>query len=143
MSYPACETHQPAEPLGSCPDCAEAAGVAAWLRAAASEEPPRADLPSASHLWWRARIIRDLVENESQVERVTRASRWSQAIGLALLGLLAAVSLTWLTSGLLGGLNQQISDGGVPWGWLAGLLLAGTAIPLVGFGALWLLWRET
>ncbi len=126
-----------------CASCAEALGVAGWLHRAASEEPPRAGLPSASQLWWRARIIRELVERESRVARVTRASRWSQGAALALIGLLVAAALTGLTSGLFGGLAGQVSGDAVPWGWLAGLLLAGTAVPLAGFGALWLLWRES
>ena len=37
------------------------AHIATWLKRAANEVPPRPGLPSASHLWWRAQIIRDLV----------------------------------------------------------------------------------
>ncbi len=129
--------------LRSCPACADALGVAGRLRRAARDQPPRAGLQSASQLWWRAQIIRDLVARESMVERATRATRWSQGIALALVSLLAAVALTWLTAGLLGGLPEQLRDGSVPWRWLAGLLLAGTLVPLAGFSALWLLWRET
>ncbi len=132
-----------AEHARTCAACAEALGVATWLRRAASEEEPRSGLPSADHLWWRAQIIRDLVAKESLVERSTRSSRWTQLVGLGLLCLLGGLALTWLTSSLFGDLQTEVAAGSVPWRWLAGLLLAGTVVPLAGFTVLWVLWRES
>ncbi len=131
-----------AEHARGCESCAEALSVATWLRRAAADESPRS-LPSASHLWWRAQIIRDLVDNESRVERATRPVRWTQVIGLGVLCLPIFLTVTWLASSLFGGLQAQVTDGSVPWSLLAGLLLAGTVVPLAGFTALWVLWRET
>ncbi len=132
-----------AEHARSCASCAEALSVANRLRRLAREAPPRAGLPSASHLWWRAQIIRDLVARETLVEHATRSSRFMQSIGLGLLGLLGAFALSWLTAGLFGGLQTHLADDSMPWRWLAGLLLAGTAAPLAAFAALWFLWRES
>lgn len=132
---------QLAEHARSCASCAEAVRVATWLRRAAKETPPRSGLPSASHLWWRARIIRDLVVDESRVERATRSARWTQAAGLVLLCLLIALGLAGLTASLAGGLETQ-DAGAVPWGWLGGLFVAGTLVPLLGFAVLWWVWRE-
>ena len=116
--------------------------VAPLLERAARETPPRPDLPSASQLWWRARIIRDLTAKEQVVERATRSSRWVQGAGLALLCLLAALGLTWLSADALSGLRAEAAGNGAPWNLLAGLLFAGTVVPLAGFTALWLIWRD-
>ncbi len=132
-----------AEHARSCAACAEAAGIATRLRRAANEAPPRAGLPSASHLWWRAQIIRDLVAGESRVERATRSARWTQGIGLGLLCLLIALGVTGLTASLASSLETQVTGGGTPWNWLAGLLFAGTVVPLAGFATLWIVWRES
>ncbi len=126
----------------SCPDCAEAVRVATLLHRAAEDAPPRAALPSASHLWWRARIIRDLMADESRIEHATRSARWTQWIGLGLLCLLVALGLAGLTANLASGLAPQPTNG-ASWDWLAGLLFAGTVVPLLGFAALWLVWRES
>lgn len=132
---------QLAEHARSCASCAEAVRVTAWLRRAADETSPRSGLPSASHLWWRARIIRDLVADESTVERATRSARWTQAIGLGLLGLLIALGLAGLTVSLASSLETQAASS-EPWGWLTDLFLAGTVVPLLGFAVLWWVWRE-
>ncbi len=120
----------------------ETAAVADWLQREARRQPPRDGLPSASHLWWRAQIIRDLVERETAVERATRPVRWLQVVALGALGLAIALALRWLTASLLGGLETQVAGATVSLRWLGGLLLAGTVVPLAGFAALWLLWRE-
>ncbi len=65
-----------------------------------------------------------------------------QTFGLGLLCLLAALGLTWLSATAFSGLHGEIAGGGVPWDLLAGLLPAGTVVPLAGFTALWLMWRE-
>ncbi len=131
-----------AEHVHSCASCTEALNVATWLRREASQDVPRSDLPSASHLWWRARIIRDLTANESLIEQATRSTRWMQGLGLGLLGLLIASGLTMLTASLFSGLQTQAAAGSMPWSWLVGLLVVGTIVPLAGFTALWTLWRE-
>ena len=139
-----------AAPLGAeiveharaCAACAETLAVSAWMRRAASEDAPRPGLPSASHLWWRARIIRDLVEKESRVKRATWPSLWLQGAGLALLLLLAGTALTRLTSALLGEFHNQLAAGSVSLTWIAALLLAGIALPVAGFAVLWAMWRE-
>ncbi len=45
-------------------------------------------------------------------------------------------------AGLFSGLETQAAGSPAPWDWLAGLLLAGTVVPLAGFTALWVVWRE-
>ena len=122
-----------------CPRCAEAAGVAALLRRAAREQPPRAGLPSAGHLWWRARILRDLVAKDSLTEQAVRPSRWTQVAALAVFSLLLALGLGLLTASLFSGLQAEVAAGSMPWGWLSGLLLAGTVLPCAAFAAWWLL----
>ena len=116
--------------------------VAQWLRQAAAETAPR-PLPSASQIWWKARIIRQLVERDSQAEKAVRPVLWSQGIGLGLLILVAALLLTVLGGSLLGGLDSaSLASGSSPWRWVSGFLLFGTVLPILGLGALWVLWRD-
>ena len=126
--------------LRKCTSCSEALELATWLRTAAALEPARA-LPSASQIWWRARIIRDLVEQESLTRQVTRPTRWMQWTGLAVVGLLMALFLAFQAALLLEPLADMVSSP-AGWRWLAGLLIAGTAVPLAAFTALWVTWRE-
>ena len=159
MKHPACEKtrealRQPGAKPGidqeiaahaaSCPSCAETLKVSAWLQSAARQTAPRHGLQSASQLWWRAQIIHDLVEKETLAERITRPTRWMQGTGLVLLCLLVTLFLTWQTSTLLAGLepNASIDWTATGWRWLFGLLVAGTALPLAGFTALWIWWRD-
>lgn len=127
-------------------DRAEEADVARWLRRAALQEPPESHgrrLPSASQLWWKAQIIRRLVERDRLAEQATRPARWSQWAGLGLVCLLLTFLSAWLGSDLLMKLDSETLSQAVsgPRG-LVGLLVAGTVLPLVGFGVFWTMWRD-
>ncbi|MCP3964281.1 MAG: hypothetical protein GY719_41160 [bacterium] len=127
--------------LRSCPSCSEALEMATWLRAAARRETGADRLPSASQIWWRAQIIRDLVEQESLSRQVTRPARWMQWTGAGLVGLLTALFITFQAALLLEPVLDMASSP-TGWRWLAGLLVVGTVLPLAAFTALWVTWRE-
>ena len=61
------------------------------LRQLARETRPTQPLATAGELWWRAEVIRRLVERENAVQEAERPLLWGQALGLllVLLGLLA------------------------------------------------------
>ncbi len=121
---------------------AEELAVASWLRDVARETAARA-LPSASQLWWKAQIIRRLVERDALSERATRPLCLSQWLGLGLVCFVVALVITSLGSGLLGGLDLAAwTTGAAAWRFVLGLFLVGTVLPLLGLGTLWLLWRE-
>jgi hypothetical protein len=127
-------------------DQTEEAHVAAWLRQAAEQESVAVRgrrLPSAGHLWWKAQIIRRLVERDRMAERATRPVRWSQWAGLGLACLLLTLFAAWLGFDLLSQLDaealRQAASG--PRG-LAVLFLAGTVLPLLGFAVFWTMWRD-
>lgn len=126
----------------SCPSCAEELGVARWLRVVARETPPR-PLPSASQLWWKAQIIRRLVEQESLTDRATRPLRLTQWISLGILSVVFTLIVSWLASSFLGDLDlAALPTGASDWRWLLGLFLFGTVLPVLGLGTLWMLWRN-
>ncbi len=121
---------------------AEERVVARWLRDVARETTPRA-VPSASQLWWKAQIIRRLVERDALADRATRPLRLSQWLGLGIVCFVFALVLTSLGSGLLGDLDLAAwTTGAATWRFILGLFLVGTVLPLLGLGTLWLLWRE-
>jgi hypothetical protein len=61
------------------------------LRRLARETRPERPLASAGEIWWRAEVIRRLVERENAVQEAERPLLWGQILGLflVLLGLLA------------------------------------------------------
>lgn len=62
------------------------------LRQLARETRPAKPLPSAEQLWWRAEVIRRLVERDEAVRQAEKPLLWSQAAGL-LLVIVALLSL--------------------------------------------------
>ncbi len=120
----------------------EELAVARWLQGVAHSTPPR-PLPSASQLWWKAQIIRRLVERESLADRVTRPLRLTQWLSLGILSIVFALVLTWLGSSLLGDLDLEgLATAVSGWRFLLGIFLFGTVLPILGLGTVWLLWRE-
>jgi hypothetical protein len=114
--------------------------VADWLRRAAHQESLEARgrrLPSAGHLWWKAQIIRKLVERDRMAERATRPARWSQWAGLGLACVLMTLFAAWLGYGLFSQLDAETLPRLV-----VGLFVAGTVLPLVGFAVFWTMWRD-
>ena len=129
----------------SCRACAEELRVTGWLRSVARADSVALEsrpLPSASQLWWKAQIIRRLTEREALIERAVRPVRWSQwagvAVGCVVMALLVAGTASHLGAGFTS--DQLLIANG--WQLLAAFLTAGTVLPLLGFGALWLLMRE-
>ena len=118
--------------------------VSQWLQQAADEDEldsRRRSLPTAGHLWWKAQIIRRLVERDRLAERVTRPARWSQWLGLGIGCLLLTSFTAWLGYDLLSGFAPLMSSASAPSA-LVGLVIAGTALPLLAFGACWWMWRD-
>lgn len=126
--------------LASCASCTEEHEVASWLRQSAREVPVR-PLASASQLWWKAEIIRRLTDRDTLVDRATRPLRWGQWASLVLVSLLAALFATWL-GGALGESGADLARLATGWRGILGLLAFGSAPPLLGFGVMWLLWRD-
>ncbi len=59
--------------------------VADALRRLAAETRPPRPLPAAGHIWWRAEIVRRLVEKpDKEVERRLRPAVWGETAGIAL-----------------------------------------------------------
>jgi len=62
------------------------------LRQLARETRPEKPLASAGELWWRAEVIRRLVERENVMQEAERPLLWGQALGLLLI-LLGSLAL--------------------------------------------------
>lgn len=62
------------------------------LRQLASQTRPAKPLPSAEQLWWRAEVIRRLVERDRAIQQAEKPLLWSQAAGLFLV-IVALLSL--------------------------------------------------
>lgn len=54
------------------------------LRQLARQTRPEKPLPSAEQLWWRAEVIRRLVERDHAMQQAEKPLLWSQAAGLFL-----------------------------------------------------------
>jgi len=96
--------------------------VTAFLQEAARQGAPK--LPTAAQVWWRAQILRNLVEKDTQERRATRPALIAQGIALAAWGLTLAWGISAVASGNLG----------VP-SW-AVLTMAVTFVPVAGAVAL-------
>jgi hypothetical protein len=71
--------------LEACEDCRETFRVAHGLSALARETRPTRPLPSAGQLWWRAEVVRKLLEQQGGAPdpRALRPAFWGEAIGIA------------------------------------------------------------
>ncbi|HSF42773.1 MAG TPA: hypothetical protein VLT87_23410, partial [Thermoanaerobaculia bacterium] len=71
--------------LEGCEDCRETFRVARSLSALARETRPAHSLPSAGQLWWRAEVVRKLLEQQGGAPdpKAIRPAFWGEAIGIA------------------------------------------------------------
>lgn len=104
--------------------------VAKALRELAAGSRPQSPMPTAGQLWWRAEVVRRLVE--TQGEREVRPAFWGEVVGIVLAVLVLVVFFSFQASSLLGLLNGQQGPGGVLLQVALGLLPL-AALSLIGF----------
>jgi len=92
----------------------EAVQVAGALRQLAAETRPPRPLPAAGQLWWRAEVVRRLVEKQEVAERGLRPAVWGElaAVVLAVCVLLLFFGLQ--ASAFLSALGRREAIGGIP-----------------------------
>lgn len=125
--------------LGACPSCRELSRVASWVQGAASAERA-APLPDAESIWWRSRVVRQLCEQESRIDRQTRPLMLVQGIS-TLLVVITAVGLVVTSETLMGliGAVMEAAGGSGAMGGLPAALVAAAVLSL-GAGAV-MAWR--
>lgn len=129
--------------LAICEPCRQKAAVATWLRAAYEQTPPPASLQGAAQLWWRARILRRLTQQEQQSHLALRPLYWTSAATLAIAFLAFTLFLGSSAAQWLGA--PAPADAWLDWtaNWLLVLLALFGGLPIVtALPAIWLLWRE-
>jgi len=135
------ETSEPLAPelsahLAGCAPCRRAAALSGVLgRLATVDEDP---LPDPSRLYWRARVLARLGEQQEAAERATRPLAWAQraAAVLAAGAATAALAVGWdLVASLLGRLPSVGPAAAVDPSALAALA-AGLAVALLAGGGL-------
>ena len=124
--------------LEACEDCRETFHVARGLSALARETRPARPLPSAGQLWWRAEVVRKLLEpQESPAPEAMRPALWGEVVGVAFAVMVLVLFLSFEGVEFLGRAAELGSHGGVLW-IVAALALA----PLGVLALLGLLVRE-
>lgn len=59
--------------------------VAEALRQLAAETRPPRSLPTAGQIWWRAEVVRRLIEKpDREARRILRPAVWGETVGIAL-----------------------------------------------------------
>lgn len=117
----------------------ESVDVDAWLRRAAAAEPVP-ELPPPGRLWWKARIVRRLREEETRIERATRPAVWGAGIGGAILLAAMGAAVALGLGRLLTAFERLPID--VPAAW-APIAVAVFVLPLAALaGVAYLAWRE-
>ena len=113
--------------LGACEDCRETFGVARGLSALARETRPGHPLPSAGQLWWRAEVVRKLLEQQGSPDpEAIRPALWGEVVGVAFAVMVLVLFVSFEGAEFLGS-AAEAAGGGLLWIALA-LLLAPLAL---------------
>jgi hypothetical protein len=91
----------------------EALQVAGALRKLAAETRPPRPLPAAGQLWWRAEVVRRLVEKQEVAERELRPAIWSELAGVVLAVAVLLLFFGLQASSFLSALGQRKAFGGI------------------------------
>jgi hypothetical protein len=104
-----------AEHLNECAVCREAATVSNWLSAVALETERTTSVPAADAIWWRAQVVRNLCDQEEQLDKRTRPLMLVQ-MAAVLLTVVTIVGFVLTSDTVLGGLIGNLGDllGGAP-----------------------------
>jgi hypothetical protein len=120
--------------------CSETALVSGWLGEVAVTTGSTTPVPAADAIWWRAQVVRNLCNQNEQLDRRTRPLMLAQiaAILLAMVTLVAfLLTSESLAGGLIGGLGDLMG------GTLAALLAVAAAVSLaIGGLVAWQAARE-
>lgn len=122
--------------LYACEDCRETFRVAQGLSALARETRPSHPLPSAGQLWWRAEVVRKLLEQQGGAPdpKAIRPAFWGEVIGIAF-----AVAVLILFASFEGAKLLGSADGNNALLWIAAAV---TLAPLGMIALLGFLARE-
>lgn len=124
--------------LEACEDCRDTYRVAQGLSALARETRPAHALPSAGQLWWRAEIVRKLLEQQGAADpKAIRPALWGEAAGVAFAVLVLTLFVGFEGAELLGRATESASRSG-----LLGIAAALALVPLAVLALLGLLVRE-
>ncbi|HKV12116.1 MAG TPA: hypothetical protein VJ725_28480 [Thermoanaerobaculia bacterium] len=124
--------------LESCEDCRETFRVARGLSALARETRPGHALPSAGQLWWRAEVVRKLLEKQGVADpKAIRPALWGEAAGVAFAALVLILFLGFEGAEFLSRATGPVSPGSFLW--IAAVL---ALAPLAVLALLGLLVRE-
>lgn len=101
--------------LGACEDCRETFRVARGLSALARETRPGHSLPSAGQLWWRAEVVKKLLEQQGSADPdAIRPALWGEAAGVAFAVLGLVLFVGFEGAEFLGSAAESAS-GGLLW----------------------------
>lgn len=126
------------EHIETCRACREAVTVTRWLGDVATLTSRRTTLPSAESIWWRAQVVRKLLDRDEKEVRRTRPLAWIQIGGVTLAALTVLsifLSGNLMASGLVETLTGLVGGSGVA-------VLAIAAVVSLATGAL-VAWQAT
>lgn len=124
--------------LEACEDCRETFRVARGLSALAHETRPGHPLPTAGQLWWRAEIVRKLLEQQGFPDsKAIRPALRAEAAGVAFAVLVLTLFVGFEGAELLGRATESASQSGILW-----IAAALALVPLAVLALLGLLVRE-
>lgn len=124
--------------LEACEDCRETFHVARSLSALAHETRPGHALPSAGQLWWRAEVVRKLLEKQGSPDsKALRPALWGQAAGVAFAVMVLLLFVSFEGAEFLGRAAESGSGSVLLW-----IAVALALAPLAVLALLGLLVRE-
>lgn len=124
--------------LEACEDCRETFRVARGLSALARETRPVRPLPSAGQLWWRAEVVRKLLEQQGSPDpEGIRPALWGEVVGVAFAVVVLVLFVSFEGTEFLGHVAESASRGGLLW-----IAVALALAPLAVLALLGLLVRE-
>lgn len=117
--------------LAECAVCRETATVSSWLSDVATETESTTFVPAADAIWWRAQVVRNLCDQDDQLDKRTRPLMLVQ-MAAVLLTLVTAVGFVLTSETVLGGLIGSL--GGLLGGTPAAVLAVAALLSLVTGG---------
>jgi hypothetical protein len=124
--------------LETCEDCRETFRVARGLSALARETRPGHALPSAGQLWWRAEVVRKLLEQQGSPDpEALRPALWGQVAGVVFAVVVLVLFVGFEGAEFLGRAAESAGNIGLLW-----IAVALALAPLAVLALLGLLVRE-